>query len=131
MAAPRTTNAIGKKPGIIRAHHTIDATGIALGRLATQIATLLQGKNKPTFQRHIDAGDFVKIQNAEQIKITGKKLTQKVYRHYSGFPGGLKEKQLKDALAGSPAWVIRRAVWNMLPKNKLRDQMIKRLTVTN
>jgi len=119
------------KPNITRKTHKIDATDQVLGRLATQIATLLRGKNKPEFQSYLDGGDNVIITNAAKIKITGKKLEQKIYYHYSGYPGGLKEKKMGEVFTKDPAEVLKRAVWNMLPKNKLRAQMIKRLIIRN
>lgn len=115
---------------ITREKHVIDAQGKVLGRLATEIATLLRGKHKVDFEPHIDGGDFVEIQNADQVKVTGNKFTQKVYYDHSGYPGGLKETSFKKMFTEKPEEVIRRAVWNMLPKNKLRAQSIKRLTFT-
>jgi len=120
---------ISKKPVIKRETHKIDATDKVLGRLATQIALLLQGKNKASFQPYLDNGDNIVITNATKMKITGKKLEQKIYYHYSGYPGGLKEKKMGEVFAKDPAEVLKRAVWNMLPKNKLRAQMIKRLKI--
>lgn len=124
---------IAKKPkvAIKRETHEIDATDISLGRLATQIALILRGKNKVTFEPHLDQGDIVNISNAAKIKITGRKLEQKKYYHHSGYPGGLKEKKMGDVFAKDPAEVLKRAVWNMLPKNKLRAKMVKRLKITN
>ena len=109
--------------------HTIDAAGKSPGRIATQIAMLLRGKNKPTFAPHIDAGDFVTVINAEQLKFTGKKLVQKDYFHHSQYPGGLKRTPMKKVFDESPGEVIRRAVYGMLPKNSLRNEMMKGLTV--
>ena len=109
--------------------HTIDAAGKSPGRIATQIAMLLRGKNKPTFAPHIDAGDFVTVINAEQLKFTGKKLVQKDYFHHSQYPGGLKRTPMKKVFDESPGEVVRRAVYGMLPKNRLRNEMMKRLTV--
>lgn len=119
------------KSGFRRESHAIDATGEVLGRLATRITTLLRGKHRATFTPHLDRGDFVVVRNAKDIKITGNKPEQKTYYHHSGYPGGLKRRQLKDVFAKNPADPLRRAVWNMLPKNKLRAQMIKRLTIIN
>ena len=90
---------------------------------------LLRGKNKPTFAPHVDAGDFVTVINAEQLKFTGKKLVQKDYFHHSQYPGGLKRTPMKKVFDESPGEVIRRAVYGMLPKNRLRNEMMKRLTV--
>jgi len=108
--------------------HTIDATDRILGRLATEIAILLRGKNKASFDPAIDAGDRVEIKNVAGIKVTGAKMKQKIYYHHTGYPGGLKEETLEklwDRLG--PDEVLRRAVWNMLPKNNSRKAMIKRL----
>lgn len=117
------------KPGIQRQTHRIDATGEVLGRLATKVAVLLRGKHKPTFQPHLDQGDNVIVKNISKIKITGKKLKQKKYYHYSGYPGGLKEKSMLELFKKNPGEVLKRAVWNMLPKNKLRKIVIKRLKI--
>jgi large subunit ribosomal protein L13 len=116
---------------IKRKTHTIDAAGVALGKLATHVAVVLRGKDKPDFVKHIDAGDFVVVKNFKDVKITGKKLEQEKYYHYTGYMGGLKEKTMGELMEEKPAEVLRRAVMRMLPKNKLRDRMIKRLTVKN
>lgn len=120
-----------KKPAVQRETYKIDATGKVFGRLATEIAKLLRGKNKPSFQPYLDCGNVVIISSAAKIKITGKKLEQKIYYHYSGYQGGLKEKKMAEVFAKNPAEVLKRAVWNMLPKNKLRAQIIKRLIIRN
>lgn len=113
-----------------RETHKLDATDQSLGRLATQVAVLLRGKQKPEFQPNADSGDFVTIENIKKLKVTGKKMDQKKYYHYSGYPGGLKETTLKRLVADKGMGeALRRAVWNMLPKNKQRSEMIKRLTV--
>ena len=124
---------VAKKPtaGFNRKNHTIDADGMIVGRVATQIVQILRGKNKPSFQPHLDHGDFVLVKNAAKLKFSGNKLEQKKYYHYSGYPGGLKAKLAKDVFAKNPGDVLRRAVWNMLPKNKLRSEMIKRLKISN
>ncbi|MDO8669571.1 MAG: 50S ribosomal protein L13 [Candidatus Buchananbacteria bacterium] len=114
---------------IERKTHKIDATGRPLGRLATEVAMILRGKNKVTFQPHIDGGDFVEIINPDKIKFTGKKLAQKEFITHSNYPGGLKRKKVRDVFATDPGEVLRRAVVGMLPKNKLRDLMIKRLII--
>jgi len=111
--------------------YKIDATGKILGRLAVEISILLRGKNEASFQRHIDQGNTVIIKNASKLKITGKKLSQKKYFHYSGYPGGLKSKRMGELFSQNPGEVLKRATWNMLPKNKLRDKMIKRLKISN
>lgn len=115
----------------VRAKYEIDAKDQSLGRLATQVASFLMGKNSASYERHKDMGGTVVITNASKIKVTGKKMEQKEYYHHSGYPGGLKTKTMEDIFKKDPAEVIKRAVWNMLPKNKLRDEMIKRLKITN
>lgn len=112
---------------IERATHQIDATDKPLGRLATEVVLILRGKNKPTFEPHIDAGDFVEVENCSKIKFTGKKLDQKEYIWHSNYPGGLKRKKVRDVFNTNPGEVLKKAVYGMLPKNKLRDLMIKRL----
>ncbi|PIR75776.1 MAG: 50S ribosomal protein L13 [Candidatus Magasanikbacteria bacterium CG_4_9_14_0_2_um_filter_42_11] len=116
---------------IARAQHEIDATGRAPGRVATEVAMILRGKNKPTFEPHIDAGDFVTVVNASQVLFTGDKLVQKDYYHHTMYPGGLKTKAMKHVFDENPGEVIRKAVYGMLPKNKHRDEMMKRLTIKN
>ncbi len=120
-----------KKPSILigRKTHKIDANGIVLGRLATRIATLLRGKHKVSYQPHIDGGDFVVVANASQMKITGLKLEQKKYYHYSGYPGGMKVKQMGHLMEKNPSDVLRRAVCQMLPSTRLRKGMMNRLTI--
>lgn len=119
----------GKKVTIQRATHEIDATDKSLGRLATHIATLLRGKNKPTFMPHIDAGDRVVVSNIASVKLTGQKASQKVYHHYSGYPGGLKTQKMAEVLKKDSGDVLRRAVYQMLPDVRFRKEMIKRLTI--
>ena len=114
---------------INREQHVIDAEGRAPGRVATEIAILLRGKNKPSFEPHIDAGDFVKVINAQKVKFTGRKFVQKDYYHHTMYPGGLKTTSLKKVFEKDPTDVIKKAVYGMLPKNRLRDGMFKRLTV--
>jgi len=112
---------------IKRETHTIDATDQILGRLATKIALLLRGKHKPDFVLNQDVGDFVIIENPDKIRITGKKMEQKKYYRHSGYIGHLKEIPLKKVFEKDPGEVIKRTVWGMLPKNKLRKEQIKRL----
>jgi len=112
---------------IDRKTHNIDATDQVLGRLATQIATLLIGKGKESYRPNIDNGDIVIVKNTKKMKITGKKLDQKLYYHHSGYPGGLKTKKIGDVFKNDPNQVLHKAVSNMLPKNKLRKPRIKRL----
>jgi len=107
----------------------VDANGQNLGRLATQISTVLLGKNKPTFTPGVDTGDYVVVVNAERITVTGNKLDDKYYYHHSGYPGGLKEINLRDQLAKHPDRVIRSAVWGMLPHNRFGRKLIKKLKV--
>ncbi|MFA5047556.1 MAG: 50S ribosomal protein L13 [Patescibacteria group bacterium] len=114
---------------IDRKTHSIDATDLVLGRLATKIAIILRGKNKATFRPNVDGGDIVEVTNCSKIKFTGKKLEQKEYIWHTTHPGGLKRKKVKDVFSTKPGEVLRVAVMGMLPKNKLRDQMIKRLKI--
>ncbi len=115
------------KYGVKREVHQIDASGLALGRLASQIAVLLMGKNKADYSPQTDCGDSVEVSNIDKIKWTGKKLEQKKYYHHSGYPGGLKTKPVAKIFNSDPTVVVRRAVYQMLPANKLRDKMIKRI----
>ena len=107
----------------------IDAAGQVLGRLSTTIATIISGKNKPTYTPFLDTGDHVIVINAEKIVLTGKKETDKVYHHHSLYPGGLKSKAARFVRAEKPERLIEEAVWGMLPKNKLGRQMLKKLNV--
>lgn len=107
----------------------IDATGKAVGRIATEAAMALRGKNKPTFAPHVDAGDFVEVINASKMKFTGKKLVQKDFYRHTLYPGGLKTTSLKSLFAKKPEKVVEKAVYGMLPKNRLRNGMMKRLTI--
>jgi large subunit ribosomal protein L13 len=109
--------------------HTIDASGMPLGKLAAQAALLLRGKNKPGFAKHIDGGDYVLVRNFRNVLITGKKLKQEKDYYYTGYMGGQKEVLLGELMKEKPDQVLRRAVYRMLPANKLRDRMIKRLKV--
>ncbi len=107
----------------------IDANGQNLGRLATLIATILLGKDKPTYTPGVDIGDYVVVVNAEQITVTGNKLDDKYYYRHSGYPGGIKQINLRDQLAKHPDRVIRQAVWGMLPHNRLGRKLLKKLKV--
>lgn len=118
-----------KKTPLVRKVHTIDANGKVLGRLATRVATILRGKHKVTFVPNQDEGDFVKIQNIKSLTITGLKMEQKVYHSYSGYPGGMKVRLLKDEFVRRPGWVLTKAVERMLPNNRLRKGMLKRLII--
>jgi large subunit ribosomal protein L13 len=107
----------------------IDATDVVLGRLASQAATLLRGKHKPTFATHMDNGDFVIIINAEKVALTGSKLSQKMAYRHSGYPGGLTATSYAELLEKNPTRAIEKAIRGMLPKNSLGDQMLKKLKV--
>jgi len=120
---------VPKKDEIEKKWWLINAEGKILGRLATEVAVLLRGKKKPEYVDFLDSGDFVIIINAEKVKTTGKKLEQKKYYSHSGYPGGLKEKTLKEMLEKKPEEVIRKAVWGMIPKNKLGRAVYKKLKV--
>ena len=120
MASPAT---------IERKWYVVDATDMTLGRLASEVAKVLRGKNKPIFTPHIDTGDYVIVVNAEKIKVTGKKLDQKIYYHHSDYVGGMKETTLREMLAKKPERVIELAVKGMLPKGPLGREMYKKLYV--
>jgi large subunit ribosomal protein L13 len=107
----------------------VDAQGQTLGRLATQVATILRGKHKPIYTPHVDCGDYVIVVNANQIHVTGQKLDQKMYYRHSGYPGGLKQITLRRRLETHPERVIESAVRGMLPKNRLGRKMFKKLKV--
>lgn len=109
--------------------YVVDASGQVLGRLATRVARVLIGKDKPSFTPFLDSGDHVVVINAEKIRLTGNKLEQKVYRHHSGYPGGLKETPVKRLLPQRADWVVREAILGMLPKNKLRARRARKLRV--
>ncbi len=121
------TTTLVKVNEIKRGWHEIDASRISLGRLATEAARLLAGKHKAIYTPHLDAGDFVVVTNIENVRLTGRKLLQKEYFHYSGYPGGLKRQVLKDVMEKSPEKVIYRAVRGMLATNRLRAKRMKRL----
>lgn len=112
-----------------RKWYVVDATGYTLGRMASEVAKVLRGKNKPEFTHHIDTGDYVIIVNAEKIKVTGKKLDQKIYYHHSEYVGGMKETTLREMLAKKPEKVVELAVKGMLPKGPLGRQMFTKLHV--
>jgi len=118
-----------KASDIKRNWHVIDASDKILGRLATQVASLLMGKHKPTFSTHLDTGDFVVILNADKVRVTGKKAKQKIYYRHSGYPGGLKSISLEKMMQTNPTRVIEYAVKGMLPHNRLGASMIKKLKV--
>jgi large subunit ribosomal protein L13 len=118
-----------KASEIERRWWVVDATDQTLGRLATRIATLLEGKHKPTYSPHLDVGDHVVVLNAGKVKVTGNKLAQKVYYRHSNYPGGLKQENLATLLERKPELVIERAVKGMLPQNRLGRAMFKKLKV--
>jgi large subunit ribosomal protein L13 len=118
------------KPGEVQRNWwVVDADGKTLGRLATEIAEVLRGKNKPQYTPHVDTGDFVVVVNAEKIAVTGKKLTDKLYRRHSGYPGGLRTRTLGQMLERQPNEVLRKAVKGMLPKNRLAAQQLTKLKI--
>ncbi len=112
-----------------RKWYVVDADGMPLGRLASQVASILRGKNKPTFTPHCDTGDHVIIINASKVVLTGKKLDQKVYYHHTGYPGGLKSTVYRTLLAEKPEFAVKHAIVGMLPKGPLGRQMAKKLRV--
>ena len=118
-----------KAADIERQWHVIDASDKVLGRLATQIASLLMGKHKPTFCRHLDTGDFVVVINAEKVRVTGNKVKQKLYYRHSGYPGGLKSISLEKMMQTHPTRVMEHAVKGMLPHTRLGAKMIKKLRI--
>ena len=120
MASPSTVE---------RKWYVVDAEGKTLGRLASEVANVLRGKKKPIYTPHIDTGDYVIVVNAEKVKVTGKKLDQKIYYHHSDYVGGMKETTLKEMLAKHPERVIEHAVKGMLPKGPLGRQMLTKLHV--
>jgi large subunit ribosomal protein L13 len=114
-----------------RKTHTIDATNQSLGRLASQVAVLLRGKDEASFERHLDNGGVVNVVNASKLKLTGTKMTEKVYTRYSGYPGGLKKRSPVQEIAKKGyASILQKAVYGMLPKNKTRAKTILRLKIT-
>ncbi len=118
-----------KAQDIKRSWHLIDVKGQTLGRIGTKIAGLLMGKGKPYFVHNLDCGDYLVIVNAKDVAVTGKKEEQKKYYRHSGYPGGFKQETLKELRARKPEEVVRHAVKGMLPSNKLRDTMLKRLFI--
>ena len=120
MASPSTVE---------RKWYVVDAEGKTLGRLASEVANVLRGKNKPTYTPHIDTGDYVIVVNAEKSQVTGKKLDQKIYYHHSEYVGGMKEATLREMMQKKPEFVITHAVKGMLPKGPLGRQMLKKLHV--
>ena len=118
-----------KKSDIEKKWHLIDAEGLVLGRLATRVAIILRGKNKPIYTPHTDTGDFVVIVNADKVRLTGNKLENKAYYHHTGYPGGIKKELAKDIMKKAPERIIMSAVRGMLPKNTLGRQQLSKLKV--
>lgn len=118
-----------KKEEVRRQWVMVDAEDMVLGRLASQIALVLRGKNKPTFTPHVDTGDFVVVVNAEKIRLTGNKLDDKVYYRHSGYPGGIKSMTAREMLEKKPDQLVRKAVRGMMPKNRLGRQMLNKLKI--
>ena len=112
-----------------RKWYVIDAEGLPLGRLASEIARVLRGKNKPQYTPHVDVGDFVIVVNADRVVVTGKKAEQKVYRRHSGYPGGMKETSYDRMLARRPEEILRKAVYGMMPKTRLARQQFGKLKI--
>ena len=118
-----------KKEEVTRNWYEIDAEGIILGKIAAEIAVRLMGKHKPSYTPHVDGGDYVVVINADKFAVTGNKMLDKKYYRHSGYPGGLKVRNLEEMLEKKPTEIIRKAVERMLPKNKLGNQMINRLKI--
>ncbi len=112
-----------------RKWYVVDADGMVLGRLASQVANILRGKHKPTYTPHVDTGDYVIIVNADKVVLTGKKLDQKIYYHHTGFPGGLRETKYRKLMDEKPAFAVEHAIVGMLPKGPLGRAMAKKLHV--
>src|SRR3990172_556600 len=118
-----------KKSDIDRKWYVVDAKDVVLGKLATKVAVYLRGKNKPVFTPNADTGDFIIVINADKVRLTGNKVNDKVYYHHSGYIGGIKAQTAKELLEKKPETIIEKAVWGMMPKNKLGRAMIKKLKV--
>jgi large subunit ribosomal protein L13 len=118
-----------KKEEIDHKWYLVNAEGKVLGRLSTELAKILRGKNKPIYTPHVDTGDFVVVVNAGKVTLTGKKLKDKIYYHHTGYPGGIKEMSAEKLLAKKPTEMIRMAVRGMLPKNSLGRQMLRKLKI--
>lgn len=118
-----------KKNDLDRKWYVVDATGKTLGRLASQVASILRGKHKPTYTPHVDTGDFVIVVNADKVHLTGRKLQNKIYYRHTGYPGGLRTRTAREMLATRPERMIELAVWGMLPHNSLGRRQIRKLKV--
>lgn len=131
---PRALSTLNKttahRTAVSRQTVTVDAAGVAPGRVATQIVRILIGKHKPSYSPHTDCGDLVAVQHVADLRITGQKETTKEYRHYTGYPGGLRRKSLGTLLAEDPRKVVLHAVERMLPKNRTRARLMKRISFT-
>ena len=112
-----------------RKWYVVDAEGKTLGRLASEIARVLRGKNKPQYTPHVDVGDFVVVVNADRVIVTGRKAEQRVYRRHSGYPGGMKETSYEQMLARKPTEILRKAVYGMMPKSRLARKQFKKLKI--
>lgn len=123
------TTVSAKKGEVNQNWYVVDATDLVLGRVATRIASVLRGKHKAIFTPHVDAGDFVIVINADKVKLTGNKMDDKTYYWHSQYPGGIKSRSAKELIAQHPDEVFRRAVWGMLPKNRLSRDLITKLKV--
>ena len=120
---------MAKPANVDRKWYVIDAEGVVLGRLASQVALMLRGKHKPTFTPHVDTGDFIIVVNTDKIVLTGNKLNDKIYYHHTGHPGGLKETKYRDLMANKSEFALKKAVRGMLPKGPLGNKMLKKLKV--
>ncbi len=120
---------MAKESQVEKKWYVVDAEDKILGRFSTEVAKILKGKHKPIYTPHVDTGDYVIIINAEKIKVTGKKASQKLYRHHTGFIGGLKEVSYKSMMEKHPERILQHAIKGMLPKNSLGRQMLKKLKV--
>jgi len=118
-----------KKESVTRSWYLVDATDKTLGRLSTEIANRLRGKHKPTFTPHVDTGDYIVVVNAEKIKVTGNKASDKLYYHHTGYPGGIKSISFEKLIEKAPERAIEKAVKGMMPKNKLSRAMLSKLKV--
>ena len=124
-----TKSFIAKPAEVERKWYVVDADGKNLGRMASQIAAILRGKNKPTYTPHVDCGDYVIVINAEKVAVTGKKRQEKIYKRHSGYPGGLKETKYRDLMAKKSEFALKKAVAGMLPKGPLGRKMLKKLRI--
>lgn len=126
---PLNNTFMANAQNVERKWYVVDADGMVLGRVASQVANILRGKHKPTYTPHVDTGDYVIVVNADKIRLTGKKLDQKIYYHHSGFPGGLKETKYRDLMSNKPDFALKHAIVGMLPKGPLGRQMATKLHI--